>query len=375
MVEEDNNTASCIDKLEESSTVEEDNNAASCIDCDDGSNQGNAVAVSPTSKGDYGLVEEVATTEAVEASCSNDEEAFLSASDSDDGDEVISTTLQSNESLFNKNVMPDQALEYRNVVLMELVGVKFLKFMAWTVIGIVLMHYLVQGLDWERDEKYTLTDMILYDGNIIILDMVVFFVMSRLYRQRGIDTASWILTAWISAICTSWETTFKFLQVSVSLYQMHCVWSWKLWTFGILLIPFVGFIVWYHIIYSIRRGILVRKVMEFIMCIIFFLVPYASHPNFHLHHWYIGFVLGMQCNLDVWWSRLTMAWLWGFYINGIAVYGRDPILTCAYSFYQSTDQKCPYMECYRPDLDTNETVSDYKPMPEPNWRNCTGPYE
>jgi hypothetical protein len=52
----------------------------------------------------------------------------------------------------------------------------------------------------------------------------------------------------------------------------------------------------------------------------------------------------MHANLHVWWSRLTMSLLWGIYINGIAVFGRDPILTCAVSLYQSQSrQECPYV--------------------------------
>lgn len=159
------------------------------------------------------------------------------------------------------------------------------------------------------------------------------------------------------------------MKVSLSLYQIHCVWSWKVWLAGILFImPFAGIIILYHVIYSIQDGVFARKVIEIVMCAVFFLVPYILHPSFHLHHWYMGFIFGMQCNLDVWWSRMSMAWFWGLYINGIAVYGRDLILTCAYPFYQSTDLKCSYMDCYRPDMDQDKisNSSYYKPMPEPN---------
>ena len=62
----------------------------------------------------------------------------------------------------------------------------------------------------------------------------------------------------------------------------------------------------------------------------------------HLHHWYYAWILGMHANLNVWWSRLTMAFFWGIYINGIAIFGRDPIMTCAITLYQSQNQLCPY---------------------------------
>lgn len=36
-----------------------------------------------------------------------------------------------------------------------------------------------------------------------------------------------------------------------------------------------------------------------------------------------------------------MAWCWGMYVNGIAVYGRDPLLTCDYALFLVHDQHCP----------------------------------
>jgi hypothetical protein len=87
----------------------------------------------------------------------------------------------------------------------------------------------------------------------------------------------------------------------------------------------------------------------------------------------------MHFNFDVWWSRAVLAWCWGCYINGIAVYGRDPVLTCGYAYFLSVDQRCPYVSCYLQALahptyhnDTsNHTVVDVKPMVRPDWRNCS----
>eukprot|EP00539_Tryblionella_compressa_P010518 CAMPEP_0178780934 /NCGR_PEP_ID=MMETSP0745-20121128/2334_1 /TAXON_ID=913974 /ORGANISM="Nitzschia punctata, Strain CCMP561" /LENGTH=87 /DNA_ID=CAMNT_0020438247 /DNA_START=42 /DNA_END=305 /DNA_ORIENTATION=+ len=36
-----------------------------------------------------------------------------------------------------------------------------------------------------------------------------------------------------------------------------------------------------------------------------------------------------------------MAYFWGMYVNGIAVYGRDPLLTCSYAHFVAEDQGCP----------------------------------
>ena len=73
-----------------------------------------------------------------------------------------------------------------------------------------------------------------------------------------------------------------------------------------------------------------------------------------------------------------MAWCWGLYINGIAAYGRDPLLTCGYAYWLSTDLRCPYVQCYLDALEDaamqNGTVSNsthVKPMIPPDWRNCS----
>ena len=35
-----------------------------------------------------------------------------------------------------------------------------------------------------------------------------------------------------------------------------------------------------------------------------------------------------------------MSWLWGQYINGLAVWGRDPTLTCAYVYHLANRLDC-----------------------------------
>jgi hypothetical protein len=90
----------------------------------------------------------------------------------------------------------------------------------------------------------------------------------------------------------------------------------------------------------------------------------------------------MHANIDVWWSRATMAYFFGMYINGIAVYGRDPLLTCEYARFVSKDQGCP-----EPFVDRIDTIwnadtptsflhtilfgfadDDLHPS---DWRNCS----
>ena len=36
-----------------------------------------------------------------------------------------------------------------------------------------------------------------------------------------------------------------------------------------------------------------------------------------------------------------MAYFFGMYVNGISIYGRDPLLTCEYARFVTEDQRCP----------------------------------
>ena len=67
-----------------------------------------------------------------------------------------------------------------------------------------------------------------------------------------------------------------------------------------------------------------------------------------------------------------MAWCLGMYVNGIAVYGRDPVLTCEYAYFLTVDLNCPYADCYwealrHPENATNH-VTEMIPV---DWRNCS----
>ena len=75
-----------------------------------------------------------------------------------------------------------------------------------------------------------------------------------------------------------------------------------------------------------------------------------------------------------------MAYCWGMYVNGIAVYGRDPLLTCDYARFLARDQGCPAPivieeEYTHPNLDgliplLGEIIS-FVSDDLPDWRNCS----
>jgi len=116
-----------------------------------------------------------------------------------------------------------------------------------------------------------------------------------------------------------------------------------------------------------HRNVIRSRAVEFIILACLLILPYAQHDSFHLHHWFGMWWLGMQSNAPEIWARSFQAFCLGSYLNGIAVYGRDPILGCNYAFYRSTNLECEFMECYK---GGNETEMEYDDFVAPDWRTC-----
>lgn len=229
--------------------------------------------------------------------------------------------------------------------------------------------------NWENDPTLRLRDVWRYEGNLIVTDCMFYFVVGRLWRQRGIDHFQWLSIMTLSMMYSSAITNFHMFQHAFTLFEMHCRWPWQLWFFCLLAIPAIVGVAVAHFVWAWRRGLVVQKCLEIAFCLTFLLLPLVTSSYFHLHHWFAGFLVGMHCNFDVWWSRATMAWCWGAYLNGIAVYGRDPVLTCEYALFLAVTQRCPFVDCYVVAMtrtshvdDFNETVQE---MIHPNWRNCS----
>lgn len=213
--------------------------------------------------------------------------------------------------------------------------------------------------------------MVLFDGNHIVLDMVVFFVVGRLYETPSIDSFSWMVPSIGAAITLSLlASNSDSLHHSLTAYEMHCTWTWQFWAvliFGAL--PTIVGLVVAHLVYAARRQSVLQKLLELALGFSIFLMPYASNSFFHLHHWYYAWTLGMHANANNWWSRLTMCMMWGIYLNGIAMFGRDPVMTCAVTLYQSQNQQCPFL------IDQSITLEALAETSAASldWRNCSEP--
>jgi hypothetical protein len=230
------------------------------------------------------------------------------------------------------------------IVLLDSNGTKLVKFVLVVVGCILIVHYYAIIMGDKHDHTYNLQQMILYDGNHIALDLIVFFFVGRLYEQDDVDTCIWSGPVILSALIQSWAAThLESLRHSITPKEIHCDWGGGMWLLIIVASLLLVVIVAAHAFEAIRQGIGVRKLVELVLMLVVFLVPYTGNTFFHLHHWYYAWLFGMHFNLDVWWSRLIMSIMVGVYVNGIAIFGRDPIMTCAVSLYQSQNQQCPYL--------------------------------
>lgn len=279
--------------------------------------------------------------------------------------------------VLHQTLLPDSGISYRGYPIVEgSFTVKLLKFIVSTFLFIAIVHVIVGMLFTDRDKSLMLWHIWVYHGELIVRDCVVFFLVGRLWRQRGVDTLAWAGTGILANVYFESQQFIFFLKHSVTLYEMHCVWPWELWIFVLILIPMISALVIAHTVRAVREGILQMKLMELSLCIFFFLAPVVPSSYFHLHHWYAGWLLGMHANFDVWWSRLAMAWCWGMYVNGIAVYGRDPVLTCEYAYFLTVDNRCPYVNCYLEALKElrehpQNHTTHVQEMVAADWRNCS----
>ena len=81
----------------------------------------------------------------------------------------------------------------------------------------------------------------------------------------------------------------------------------------------------------------------------------------------------MQCTTSEWWAGSFQAYALGSYINGITIYGRDPILGCQHLSYLSTNLGCDYIQSYmaKEVIDAEvESEGECKEFLAANYRKC-----
>lgn len=132
--------------------------------------------------------------------------------------------------------------------------------------------------------------------------------------------------------------TVDFTKYSISTYDIMCRWPWQLFLFMITVVLLVSTITALHIWKAFKDGIFISRISEVLVTLVVFLLVNISDPWLHLHHWFTGWFIGQHANQKYWWSLVSSAIMWGAYVNGIASWGRDPLLGCKYAFWAATNQ-------------------------------------
>lgn len=233
----------------------------------------------------------------------DDEEAFVDETeeeeqpdaDEDDDPETDEANLPGipEASIFSRilhtNLLPDSDLFLEGDYLPDgSLPLKLFKFIALTVGMIALIHTAVRTTSLfssDRDLKLKLWQIAVFEGNYIVSDCIVFFMVGRLWKQRGADHLAWILVALLCNLYFECQHFFSWLGHSATLYEMHCIWPWQLWSFVATIFPLIVGVIFLHVRKAWNDGILRIKLLEISFVGLFYLGPTISSPYFHFHHW------------------------------------------------------------------------------------------
>ena len=180
------------------------------------------------------------------------------------------------------------------------VATKLLKFILLTFVSIAVMHVVVAHLFDDRDKMLQVKSIWRYEFDLIVRDCFVFFVVGRLWEKPGIDHLAWMGTAILSNVYFESQNFLWFLQHSVTLFEMHCLWPWELWIFALVLVVAATGLVIAHAVEAWNERFIISKLIEVGLCVLFFMAPMVTSDYFHLHHWYAGWLMGMQFNYNMW---------------------------------------------------------------------------
>jgi hypothetical protein len=286
---------------------------------------------------------------------------------------LSSTLLQENkpegQDWHSLHLTPDCGYEIAPLHL-----VRFAKLLITSLLLLCLTRTVVVGFGLEYDPDYGLDSFLTYDVNEVVLDLLFLYAAGGMYSKPAVDQAGFIAVAATNAFLLSIINQIPALQVSFSLFEMHC--HWTLWTWFFLscfgLVAVAVLVVHFRFL-AAQPKVAKRAALQIVLMFAIFWGPHLRDGDFHIHHWFYSWFLACQCNFDPWWSRATQAWLLGGYLNGIAVYGRDPILVCEAAYYRSRNAGCAFAKqldhCRLPDNTTVQISADVA-----DWWSCTGDY-
>jgi len=123
------------------------------------------------------------------------------------------------------NAIPDDCRyigrgQYRIKLFDSIESIRVVKFSLCTIILVIFWNWLVKLLGYEHDEAYDLPKFFYFDIGSVVLDCVLFSIIGRLYKKKGVDRLfPFIIPAALSCFHGSWSSEVWFLKHSLTLYN------------------------------------------------------------------------------------------------------------------------------------------------------------
>jgi len=205
---------------------------------------------------------------------------------------------------------------------------RFAKFLLLTYFAMFCSRSFAKGQGFGHDPTITLDTFMEFTFLPSLCDTLLFFICGRLIWRRGVDCLNFQIPVFCGAVL--WEL---FGRVPASWGLGNNLASTEQWTAGTW-IAFPLFIVLItgqlilHVYFWHKDKLLLGRVLEMAVIVGFGIGPFVTTPAFHLHHWYWAWLGGLLFNLRYSWSFAAQGFMWGMYVNGIAIWGRDSITGC-----------------------------------------------
>ncbi|GMI29593.1 hypothetical protein TrCOL_g1099 [Triparma columacea] len=244
---------------------------------------------------------------------------------------------------FTCNITPDEPWEWISTNLqVSQVHVKALKFMILTY-GLIwiIRQYVKEDKAMEIDDEWRHDEFMAYFFLPSLLDVMSFFTIGRLFIRQGTDNFMFAFPCTLGAFFMSWLGLIPALNTSFKKDSIEG-WTADTWIPIAILFSLLFIVVIFHIYSAYKEKILVGRVLEIVVMSLLVLKPIASRESFHPHHWFLAWLFGCHANQRFWWSIALQGFLWGIYINGVAVYGRDGLLGCQEDKFRTLDDGCPW---------------------------------
>ncbi|GMI46871.1 hypothetical protein TrCOL_g6574 [Triparma columacea] len=199
----------------------------------------------------------------------------------------------------------------------------YLKFLTVSYLGMYVSRSFAKDYGSTWDTELSLSVFLNHNLLGTLSDLTLIYLVGRLRYRRGVDCANFLLPMFGGA--TLWELFGTHPELSKNLSSLG---SWTGLTYVVFLtfMCLVAAVLVLHVRRSYKDGLLPGRFLELFLMLGLGLGPIAGNEGFHLHHWAWAWLGAMAFNLRYGWSFAVQGFMVGMYVNGIGIWGRDPLV-------------------------------------------------